>query len=59
MSDDQEIRFPASLNQILRIAPVEKFSNIELICNGSGLHWLDLDEDLSIRGIIEGRYGEA
>jgi len=26
-------------------------------CNGTGLHWPDLDEDLSVIGIIEGWFG--
>jgi hypothetical protein len=25
--------------------------------SGTGLHWPDLDEDLSVIGIIEGRFG--
>lgn len=57
LSDNKEIRFPVSLNAKLSNAPIEKLLNIELICDGTGLHWPDLDEDLSITGIIEGRYG--
>jgi len=59
MSDQKEIRFPIYLNMKLREAQVEKVKNIELICDGTGLHWPDLDEDLSVTGIIEGRYGQA
>ena len=57
LSDKKEIRFPVSLNKKLRNASDEKVANIELICEGTGLHWPDLDEDLSLTGIIEGRYG--
>ncbi len=57
LSDNKEIRFPVTLNRKLREAPVEKIKNIEIICGGTGLHWPDLDEDLSLTGIIEGRYG--
>ena len=56
MSDKKEIRFPAELNSKLREAPVDKIKNIEIICDGTGLHWPDLDEDLSVTGIIEGRF---
>ena len=59
LSDGKEIRFPVSLNKKLSVASAEELANIELICDGTGLHWLDLDEDLSITGIIEGRYGEV
>ncbi len=59
LSDGKEIRFPVSFNERLKIASAEELANIELICDGTGLHWPDLDEDLSITGIIEGRYGEV
>jgi hypothetical protein len=29
--------------------------NVELICCGKGLHWEDIDEDLSIEGILAGK----
>lgn len=58
MSDGKEIRFPVELNTKLKKANDEQRSNIEIICGGTGLHWPDLDEDLSVSGIIEGRYGK-
>lgn len=57
LSDKKEIRFSVDVNAKLRNATDKERNNIEIICNGSGLHWPDLDEDLSITGIIEGRYG--
>ena len=57
LEDGREIRFPASKNRRLRNATPAQLANIELICNGTGLHWPDLDEDLSVIGIIEGRFG--
>lgn len=57
MSDNKEIRFPVELNKKLKNATEKQRSNIELICGGTGLHWPDLDEDLSVTGIIEGRFG--
>ena len=57
MSDKKEIRFPVELNKKLENASAQQRSNIEIICAGTGLHWPDLDEDLSITGIIEGRFG--
>jgi len=57
LDDEREIRFPASKNRRLRNASPAQLANIELICNGTGLHWPDLDEDLSVIGIIEGRFG--
>lgn len=57
LSDKKEIRFPVELNTKLGQANDLQRNNIEIICNGTGLHWPDLDEDLSLIGIIEGRYG--
>lgn len=57
LEDGREIRFPAAKNRRLRNATPAQRANIELICGGTGLHWPDLDEDLSVLGIIEGRFG--
>lgn len=57
MSDNKEIRFPVEKNNKLKNATVKERNNIEIICGGTGLHWPDLDEDLSVSGIIEGKYG--
>ena len=57
MSDKKEIRFPVEVNTKLKNATEQQRKNVEIICGGTGLHWPDLDEDLSVTGIIEGRYG--
>lgn len=57
LEDGREIRFPAAKNRRLRNVTPAQLANIELICDGTGLHWPDLDEDLSVLGIIEGRFG--
>ena len=57
LSDNREIRFPVEMNKKLREASPDQLKNIEIICNGTGIHWPDLDEDLSITGIMEGRLG--
>ena len=57
MSDNKEVRFPVELNSKLKNATEKQLRNIEIICEGTGLHWPDLDEDLSITGIVKGRYG--
>ena len=57
LADDREIRFPAARNRRLRGANSAQLQNVELICGGTGLHWAELDEDLSVQGILEGRLG--
>jgi hypothetical protein len=44
-------------NTKLKNATEEQRKNIQIICGGTGLHWPDLDEDLSVTGIIEGKFG--
>ena len=57
LTDNKEIRFPIDANKKLRNANDKQRNNIEIICGGTGLHWPDIDEDLSVTGIMEGRYG--
>jgi len=57
LEDEREIRFPVQKNNRLKNASVEEISNIEIISGGTGLHWPLLDEDLSVMGIMEGRFG--
>ena len=58
LSDRKQVSFPVDLNDKLRNAGHDQLNNIEIICNGTGLHWPDLDEDLSVTGIMEGRFGK-
>lgn len=57
LKNDAEFRFPASNNKRLSQASDIQLSDVELICDGTGLHWNELDEDLTISGILDGRYG--
>jgi len=56
LNDNREIRFPVFLNKRLRSGSIEEVCDIEIICGGTGLHWPRLDEDLSLTGILEGRF---
>jgi hypothetical protein len=56
MKSGVEIRFPVAQNPRLAHGSEKQLNNIEL--SPFGLHWPDLDEDLSFRGIMEGDYGQ-
>ena len=56
MESGLQIRFPASANPRLADAMPEKLNHIEV--SPFGLHWPDLDEDLSFRGLLEGNFGQ-
>jgi hypothetical protein len=48
-------RFPVLANPRLARGTEAQLANIEI--SPFGLHWPDLDEDLSLRGIARGEYG--
>ncbi len=56
MDSGVEVRFPASRNPRLAKGTPNQLNNIEI--SPFGLHWPDLDEDLSFRGLLEGNYGQ-
>ena len=56
MESGREIRFPAAANPRLARGTPAQLSHIEI--SPFGLHWPDLDEDLSIRGLLEGHHGQ-
>ncbi len=57
LEDEREIRFLVSKNRRLAKASLKDLLEVEIICNGTGLHWEKLDEDLSVSGILQGRLG--
>jgi len=56
MESGVEIRFPVAQNLRLARGSESQLNHIEV--SPYGLHWLDLDEDLSFRGIVEGDFGQ-
>ena len=56
MESGLELSFPVRGNPRLEGKPHELLDHIEL--SPFGLHWPDLDEDLSMRGILSGDYGQ-
>ncbi len=56
MERGAELRFSVSENPRLAKGTSKQLNHIEL--SPFGLHWPDLDEDLSFRGIAEGDYGQ-
>ena len=56
MESGVEIRFPVDRNKRLACGTLSQLNNIEI--SPYGLHWLDLDEDLSFKGLLAGDYGQ-
>lgn len=52
-----EIKFPVAGNPRLSNGTPEQLNNIRV--SPLGLHWPDLDEDLSLEGLLNGDYGQT
>ncbi len=60
LSDGRTISAPlAWYPRLLHATPAER-GNWRLIGKGQGIHWKDLDEDISVEGLLAGRHsGES
>lgn len=56
MAGGAEFRFRAAENPRLARGTEKQLKNIEL--SPFGVHWPDLDEDLSFKGLAEGNFGQ-
>lgn len=54
LTDGREIAVPLEWFPRLRDATAEQRSHWRLIGRGVGIHWEDLDEDLSVAGLLRG-----
>ena len=56
LTDQKIIGFPADRFKILHNASNEQFKAVELCLNGYALRWEELDEDLTVPGIVAGNF---
>ncbi len=56
LEDGRELRFPVKGNPRLETATPKQLDRIRLM--PTGLNWPDVDEHLSIAGILRGNYGQ-
>ena len=56
MESGVEVRFPAQDNPRLAKGRADQLNNVEI--SPFGLHWKDLDEDLSFEGLLRGDFGQ-
>ena len=57
IEDGREIGVPYSWFWRLEDATAEQRNNWRFIAGGHGIHWEEIDEDISIAGIIKGNRG--
>jgi hypothetical protein len=56
LTDGRIIGFPADRFKILKQATDVELKDVKLELNGTALRWENLDEDISVNGIVEGRF---
>jgi hypothetical protein len=56
LTDGRIIGFPADRFSILKRATDKELGKVTLRLNGYALRWDDLDEDITVPGIVEGRF---
>lgn len=55
LEDGRDIGVPYNWYERLEQASMEQRKNWRFIGNGSGIHWEELDEDLSVLGLLQGK----
>lgn len=56
LTDGRIIGFPADRFRILKAASEEQLRKVELRLNGYALRWEELDEDITVPGIVAGNF---
>ena len=56
LADSRIIGFPADRFRILKQATDEQLQRVTLELNGHALRWEELDEDLTVGGIVAGHF---
>ena len=54
LTDGRTISFPADRFKILSKATEEELKEVEIRINGFALRWENLDEDITVKGIVSG-----
>lgn len=56
LHDGRIFGFPADRFSILRDATEEELAKVSLELNGYALRWEELDEDISVPGVVSGKF---
>ncbi len=55
LQDGRKLSVPLHWFPKLSHTTPEKRNNAQIICNGTGIHWPDVDEDISVTKLITGK----
>lgn len=53
LNNRKVIEYPLSNSNRLGGASMEQLNNFELMGKGAGIHWPGLDEDISLKGLLQ------
>ncbi|MDG4552273.1 MAG: DUF2442 domain-containing protein [Candidatus Contendobacter sp.] len=56
LTDGRIVGFPADRFQILSQASENQLKEVQVELSGSALRWDELDEDLTVAGVVAGRF---
>jgi len=56
LHDGRIVGFPADRFRILAAATEEQLAKVQVEVNGHALRWEELDEDITVPGIVAGRF---
>ena len=56
LHDGRIVGFPADRFRILAAATDEQLAEVQLEVNGYALRWEELDEDITVPGVVAGRF---
>jgi hypothetical protein len=56
LEDGRTVGFPADKFRLLRDATEESLAKVKIEARGKALRWDELDEDLTVEGILAGRW---
>jgi hypothetical protein len=56
LHDGRIVGFPADRFRLLAAATDEQLAKVEIHVNGYGLRWEELDEDITVPGVVAGRF---
>ena len=56
LTDGRIVGFPADRFKLLRAASDDELKEVSLELNGYALRWENLDEDITVNGVVSGRF---
>ena len=56
LTDGRIVGFPSDRFRRLKLATVAQLNQVELRLNGYALRWEELDEDITVPGVVAGRF---